>query len=287
MQGRLLTAITSPLMLATGESPEHVCDTEATRDVSQERMCFPIPQINQARHSADTFRSNIRAFVTSSSVGSSYTITKICEKFKFQRRRLYDVVNVLESVGCCKKASIDSITWNGIDGVVPMLIEQQVAWGVDNGSATLSHLFQEERCISIGHLTLVYMMMFFALRQKCLDIRSVAMYLSRNNGRFKTTLCKLYQISHILEAAGIIKRGALAGETTIGDRFFQFPNRSCISDAGPMSIDLLLSRPREDLVNWVQSRRDEFSDIVRTLDVKSSPPAPLFQVMPVPVCLYV
>lgn len=259
------------------------CNNERL-DVSVHKL-LPIPLINPVvKATPDNFRNTIQAFVNTVKKGSSYTITKICEEFKFQRRRLYDVINVLESVGCCKKASIDSIIWKGIDGITPMLLEQQEIYRINRLDVRLGDLFQEERCISIGHLTIVYMMMFFALRQQGLDLRAIAVYLSRNNGRFKTTLCKLYQISHILEAAGIIRRGILAGETSLCDRFFKF---AAPDSAGRlMSISMLLNRPRDDLVDWVEQRRKEFADTVKALDMKASPAVLPPNVVPMPIYLY-
>jgi hypothetical protein len=43
-----------------------------------------------------------------------------------------------------------------------------------------------------------------------LDIRQISRYLARQTGRRKSTLCKLYQIAHILEAAAVVIRSDVA-----------------------------------------------------------------------------
>lgn len=235
-------------------------------EIFKARPLLPVPIVDAPpqKPSYDSFRTAIRALVDTMVPQSSMKITKICDDFCFQRRRFYDVVNVLETVGFCAKTNIDEIKWLGPGNVVPTLKQLQSKFGVNCPDRKMRDIFVDERCISISNLTTVFMMMFFALRENSLNIKSMALFLSRNNGRFKTTQCKLYQISHILEAAGVVTRGGFTGKSTIEDRFYKFaddesPSRS----VSIMSIDMLLNRPRDDLIAWVDNRRREFMDVVR------------------------
>ena len=65
---------------------------------------------------SDSFRNSIRNFIQyaeSKETMAEYVISQMCSEFGFQKRRLYDVINVLEPVGICKKTSVDTIQWNG------------------------------------------------------------------------------------------------------------------------------------------------------------------------------
>jgi hypothetical protein len=56
---------------------------------------------------------------------------------------------------------------------------------------------------------------FIAQGKQAMNIKKLAALLSRKNGRFRTTLCKLYQITHILEAVGIMEKSAVTGEVIL------------------------------------------------------------------------
>ncbi|EAY13161.1 hypothetical protein TVAG_444450 [Trichomonas vaginalis G3] len=67
----------------------------------------------------DNFRTSIIYFVETldREPKQNYTITQLCTRFGFQRRRFYDVVNVLESAGCCQKTNVDCFVWLGLNNV--------------------------------------------------------------------------------------------------------------------------------------------------------------------------
>ena len=237
-------------------------------EISQVRRPLPVPMVDptKVKPTYESFRSAIRALVDTMAPGTSMKITKICDDFRFQRRRFYDVVNVLETVGFCAKTNIDEIKWLGADNVIPTLKRLQTKFGINCPARKMEDIFVEERCISISNLTTVFMMMFFAMRQNGLDIKTMALYLSRHNGRFKTTQCKLYQISHILEAAGIITRGGFTGKSTIEEKFYKFADEGDQRPMSILSIDMLLNRPRDDLLAWIDERRREFMDAIKVSD---------------------
>ena len=175
--------------------------------------------------SNETFRLGIRTFVNDAeqeaTANKTHCITKVCQQYNIQRRRLYDVINVLEKVGVCQKTTVDTFVWLGIDNVpfhVSKLIESSCA---ADGSFCYSKLFSQSQHISISSLTESFILCFFAMHKPSLDIKQVAIFLSRENGRYKTTLCKLYQVTHILEAAGIIEKSMIPGELAIVPKVFR------------------------------------------------------------------
>lgn len=165
----------------------------------------------------DSFRNSISNLIqfTEMTPQRSYTMTDLCNQFKFQRRRLYDVVNVFVVLGVCQKTSVDTIVWLGRDNIKNTLALLNENYSEDD----LASFHETDHVIQISNLTKSFALCFLVLKQNTLDIKRCAEILSRRNNRFKTTLCKLYQIAHILEAAGIFSRSSLPGEITFKETF--------------------------------------------------------------------
>ena len=205
--------------------------------------------------SVDSFSDMISSFVSfaESNGKSNYTISNLCERFGFQRRRLYDVINVLETIGLCEKTSVDTISWVGM-AYIPIKMQKLA----ENHHMTMfeNSLNQPNSPISIGELTKSFLMCYLYLKKRSIDIKNVGRMLSHANGRYKTTLCKLYQITHILEAAGIIEKSVIPGEMILTTSIFT--NSKKRTDLpipllkeqtridkinNPLSINFLLNRP--------------------------------------------
>jgi hypothetical protein len=224
----------------------------------------PVPLAGDSGESnLETFRNSIQAFVRlgESNPPSEYAINRLLCEFGFQKRRLYDVTSVLAAIGCCRKISVDSIFWAGLAKVPPALTKLQRDAGADTPVHELDHVIRSQATVSIARLTVSFMLCFLVLREPTLDIKVVSRYLSRKTGRDKSTLCKLYQIAHILEASGVLTRCFVPGQLRIVDRFFVPIGTRAIDpkQTNPFAIDSLLNRvqPSDDAV--IQKRRTEFT----------------------------
>ncbi|OHS93390.1 hypothetical protein TRFO_11791 [Tritrichomonas foetus] len=226
--------------------------------------------MHKSKHS-DCFRNSIQSFVKYAETKESteFVISQICSDFGFQKRRLYDVINVLEPVGVCKKTSVDTIQWNGVSKVPHFLMRLQKKYHLNSADLSLEDLFMggDEKCISIAHLTVSFVLLFFALNQRSLDIKQIGVFLSKNNGRYKTTLCKLYQIAHILEAATIFQKSISPGEMTLGESFFVPVEIDKCEEVNPLSIESLLNKP-SPTNNTLMRRRMEFFSEFEKVSIK-------------------
>jgi hypothetical protein len=104
---------------------------------------------------------------------------------------------------------------------------------------------------------------FLALHIRTLRIQQISRYLSRKTGRHKLTLCKLYQIAHILEASGIVVLSDAPGNLSIVDHYWA-PLELKVPDEGPKLLNpfriqavLNRSRPGEERIRL--QRRMEFA----------------------------
>ena len=130
--------------------------------------------------------------------GGAFHIRELAKSYGIQRRRLYDVLLVLEVCGVCQKTSVDTIVWKGMNNVydsVKMLWKKQDVTPISSRAS-----------ITITQLTELFLISFFSLNQTTFNIRDLASKLASSANRQKTLLCKLHQIAFILDAAGIVQK---------------------------------------------------------------------------------
>lgn len=199
-----------------------------------------------------------------------YMITELSSKYKIKRRRLYDVINVFSAIGVCKKSGLDHMVWNGTASVIAILESIRKKRGVDDPNNTLEDIFPAEQCIGISKLTIAFLLSFYSLKTQHLDIRFIAQLFSRGTSRYKTTLCKLYQICYILSSVGITSRTATVCEVIFNKPFFVCDVLEAIEDpkpvgdpVAPLTIQSLLNNHREvpEKDRFVYKRRKELRDI--------------------------
>lgn len=192
-----------------------------------------VPQMppTEQKHPED-LRGSIRAFVDCLEHSPEHTqaITVLSERFAIKRRRLYDVINVFESVGACKKSGLDAVKWLGLENMKQTLKVLRRERRIDDKSVTLEELFPAPCCIGISNLTASFLLLFAAIKTNRVDLRFVSQFFSHGTARYKTTLCKLYQICYILSAIGVTKRTAHVCEVILNDEY-------CDPDALKYGVD--------------------------------------------------
>lgn len=218
------------------------------------------------------FWQTIRNFILAAESGLVHTFTlgNLVDDFYIQRRRIYDVMNVMEAIGCSQKMCADVYVWQGCSNVITVLKEAQIKNQINSKEKSVMECIPIESCISMGHLSVSLLLCFMALNTQNLNIKQVALFLARENKRYKTMLCKLYQISHILEAIGIFTKSDKMGELTLDKQFFtvlpleeQKPAPKNI-----YSIDYFLNSPQDDTEQVYRKRRINFLCACQQTDVE-------------------
>ena len=137
----------------------------------------------------DEFLSSIKNFVQYLEKNDGeQSIMNPSLSFGISRRRLYDVINVFESIGCCKKHRCDSIFWIGQSNIKNKFKQLVQERNIDNFSLSLEDLFPSDECIGVSNMTTSLILLFYALKVDKLDLRDVAYFFSRHSPRYKTTL---------------------------------------------------------------------------------------------------
>ena len=194
----------------------------------------------QAGNTKSTFKTTLVSFkdYCNSKQDKIISIAKICTKFGFQRRRFYDVINVLEIVGVAHKINSENFQWNGLSQVSVrnhiFEICNNNEFNVFDKSRTLYQIFStnednfeskyssENAIVGISNITRYFLVAFIALNKKTLDVKELSYILSKGNkSRQKTMLCKLYLVGNILESVGILyKKGKVTSEFSFVQEYF-------------------------------------------------------------------
>ena len=215
---------------------------------------------SQVSSSGDSFTLSMTSLFNqcSNSSQKNFEIYKLLTLHGFRRRRFYDVINVLETLGICNKVNSETLSWNGIDNAAISIDQLARRHGAYDKDKTLSDIIPCITTITITSMTEFFVISFIALERQNLDIKEIAAFISRANGREKTTLCKLYQIAQILQIAGIITKTEKKSQFRMCDDYFVQASNN-FQNVGCMEIKNLLSRPSFSVdLDIIERRNAEF-----------------------------
>jgi len=202
------------------------------------------------------FRAAILAVVNDLDRNASRaaSIPQICRRHQIKRRRLYDVINVFTAIGCASRGVMDDLVWHGRDRISSELQRARDSLGVTNPTISLASMFPVDNCVSLSTLTTSFLLLFTAIQVDILDLRRVSSFFSRETARYKTTLCKLYQITLILNSLSITERTDNVCEIRLLAPYTDLLKYE--ADPNPLAITNLLNRPGRQCA--IEQRRQEF-----------------------------
>jgi hypothetical protein len=223
---------------------------------------FQLPPIQLNAHQNAAFTNSVQALVTNLENDSNrvHAVAQFCRKFQVKRRRLYDVINVLTAIGCASRNGANGIVWHGMEKTRDHLKRASAELEIHNLDRPLCELFPSDHCVGLPSLTVSFILLFSAMQIDNLDLREVSCFFSRNTVRYKSTLCKLYQIALILSAIGLIARTTKVCEVKIQPPFSDELRE--VSGTFPTSIESLLSRPPKE-GDRISRRRAEYQKFSR------------------------
>jgi hypothetical protein len=194
--------------------------------------------------------------------GEPTTIRALGRRFAMKSRRLYDVINVFSSLGCCEKSDLEGFTWRGLHHAPGKVRELREIRGADDPHRSLVDLFPPRECVGIAHLTGSFLLLYYVLKRNVLNLKTVAKFLSRGTPRCRSTLCKLYQISFVLCAVGITARTSSKSEIWLSSGYTDFHvlGSETHDESNPASLETLLNH-RESGPSMVYRRRRELEEI--------------------------
>jgi hypothetical protein len=183
-----------------------------------------------------------------------HSIAQIYRKHQVKRRPLCDIINVFTAIGCATRSGVDELLWYGRDQIFPALLGAKNSLNLQDSQASLSSIFPIDNSVGLSSLTMSFILMFAAMQVDVLDLRIVSSFFSRSTSRYKTTLCKLYQVALILSVLNITERTENVCEIRLLPPFTTLLG----NDGGsPLALRNLLNRPVSVDRN-IEARRREY-----------------------------
>jgi hypothetical protein len=195
--------------------------------------------------------------------GESMRFRDASARFGIKMRRLYDMVNRFSAAGCCQKSGLEGLVWTGLDEIRAHIGSLAETRQIDNPRLSLIELFPVSRSVGVAKLTADYLLLYRALRTSHLDLRMAATLFARGTTIFRSTLCKLYQITYVLCSAGVATRTALACDVALLDQYMDFevlPSDRKES-ANPADLTTMLNHREDPEFDYVHQRRKEFREV--------------------------
>lgn len=204
-------------------------------------MQVPYSERNIKYAKGESLATSIKSLIKhcSESTQTFFNMHDLSIHLKFPRRRFYDVINVLSAIGFCDRIEPGSMIWKGKKSVQDTILDILEKAGVYNDSISLNAIVPLNLCTSISKMTEAFFILLGAIGKKEIDLKEASTFMARGSGRVKTVTHKLYQITHILEAAGIIERANKVGSVFLSkDIELVSTNKD-----DPLALDNLLNRP--------------------------------------------
>jgi hypothetical protein len=152
----------------------------------------------------------------------------------------------------------EEIVWFGRGEIMAKLQREKEGLGISNAEVGMSALFPPENSVGLTSLTIAFLMLFPALGTYKIDLRDASSFFARSTTKYKTVLCKLYQIAVILGALGLTNKTQNMCEV----RILPLLEGLLRNDDNPMAIGRLLNRPLGG-IDPFQARRDEYRRFAR------------------------
>jgi hypothetical protein len=195
--------------------------------------------------------------------GESMKFSDASARFGIKMRRLYDIVNIFSAAGCCQKSGLEGLIWIGLDKIRAHVGTLAAARQIDNPRLSLIELFPVSGSVGIAKLTGDYLLLYRALRTSHLDLRMAATLFARGTGIFRSTLCKLYQITYALCSAGIATRTALTCDVALIKEYmaFQVVPVGKSARADPADLESMLNHREDPTLDYIHRRRQDFRQL--------------------------
>ena len=132
-----------------------------------------------------------------------------------EKRRLYDLMNVLLACDVCKRIDSHSFRWNGLQNIPSAL--QQISLHTEKKAAThdLEQLFLLPESPGIGLMTNHFLASFMYFGKVVMNIRDIALLMSVDTEKARPILRRLYLVAFLLERTGLVSHSQKIGEYII------------------------------------------------------------------------
>lgn len=143
------------------------------------------------------------------------SILYLTREKKYEKRRIYDLVNVLSAVGICTRAWVNSFHWNGLDNVRNALKEMGKELELRAFQDCILTNLQLPASAQLGIVVKNFLWIFLYFGRRSANIHCAASILASEYVSQKKVLRRLYLVTQVLEHTGVVRHLQTIGEYQI------------------------------------------------------------------------
>lgn len=186
-----------------------------------------------------------------------------------EKRRLYDLMNVLCSCGVCVKHETHIYEWKGlhqIEETLQNLKKSIELLSINNQQRT--SLFDLPESPPIGLLTTTLISLFLFLGRQTLNLHDIARFFTPDIKKEKQIIRRLYLVTYLLEKIRILKHGSRIGEYEFNYNLKSITKTaldeiSATENLPADSIEFQLNHFNDSYINCIQQVRfNTFCDVI-------------------------
>lgn len=204
-----------------------------------------------------------------------------------EKRRLYDLMNVLVACGICSKTNTHTYRWEGRASFHSAFVQIMKETEIRSIRYPLDTLFLLPESPPIGTVTSYFLGIFGFLGMNTIGIRDAAVLMAPDDEKSKQVLRRLYLVAYLLEHTVLTKHSQNMGEYTIAEDLPSLTTsviEEIVSEGeyGPDRIENKLNRIDANFVrNLYEHRRREFAKLLRLKSITPDGPQSALDLPPI------
>lgn len=165
---------------------------------------------NSERHFNNAFHTMID-LISGDKCGHAFSVAELAEIVSIDKRRIYDLFNVLSALGYATRHMDKTLTWNGSEGMAKTLVRELSGYELRSYKEPIRTLFLMAEPPQIGALSLTIVAIYCFYGQRQMSLQEINLLLSSNKSRIQKFKRRLYLAAFFLENLRIIERTGKAG----------------------------------------------------------------------------
>ena len=167
----------------------------------------------KSRNLCDAFNKMIAHFEESNS--TNLTVLDVSKKFRVQSRRVYDFFNVFSTLGVCTTQNKGSLSWINLNNAYKTIRLKYLQLEYEAQSKSMTELFTIKQSEGLGSIGLSFLLLYFYLNTKVLNIHNVSALFMPFTADRKSLERRLYLVLSIYDLVGFVRHTHRTGDYTI------------------------------------------------------------------------
>lgn len=179
---------------------------------------------------------------------TNINIVNVASEYGIQHRRVYDLFNLLSSLGICRTIERGKLSWVGISAISTAIERTYSKIECDSLTKPFSTLFNLGKSPSLGEIATHFIAMYMFFDVETLLLRQVSSVFHDPRSDIKSLERRMYLVLNFLEILGIVAHTMKTNEykliydVTIPKRNALLQKQKLLAMTSPYSIESLLNK---------------------------------------------